>query len=510
MALIGRVGRKRPRARLALAGLYFLVLLGSVTTLYPFLLMMSTGFKGPVDQNDNRLVPLFWSSHAELRRKYLDDKYAGDISMLQSTEIGQFATEEEVARYERFLQDLPPEMWQVGFRTATNQVTSRTDRRWQEWVRERYKTIAAADDAYLETSPNFQSVLPPAELLDRRQWSPRQLAKWSDWLRFKRELPIEFRVPVRAERIYQEFLRGKFKNQMSRVPSEIKGDAKRFEQIRYRRGAPLDQEFRATYLPAAYQDQSVEDLWAKVSDGPLPIRAYEDAHVRREASSIRSEFSWRNYYYVFDYIALNGRSLWNTMVFCLLTILVQLTVNPLAAYALSRYPIRASGKILLFLLATMAFPAEVAMIPSFLLLKDLGLLNTFAALVLPGAASGFSIFLLKGFFDSQPQEIFESAQIDGARETTMMLRIALPLSKPVLGYMALLAFMGAYGAFMYAFLVTQNRDMWTLMVFIYQLGLTAPKAVMMAAITIAAIPTLLVFLAAQRVIMRGIVLPGER
>ena len=226
--------------------------------------------------------------------------------------------------------------------------------------------------------------------------------------------------------------------------------------------------------------------------------------------SLAREFASRNISYVVDYVALNGRVLLNTIIFCLLAILVQLTVNPLAAYALSRYPIPASGKILLFLLATMAFPAEVAMIPSFLLLKDLGLLNTFAALVLPTAASGYMIFVLKGFFDSLPKELFEAGQLDGAKETTMMGRIALPLSAPVFGYFALMAFMSAYGAFMYAFLVAQDHRIWTLMVWIYQLQGSAPKSVMMAAVTVAAIPTLLIFLLAQRFILRGIVLPGER
>ncbi|MER3496281.1 MAG: ABC transporter permease, partial [Chloroflexota bacterium] len=175
-----------------------------------------------------------------------------------------------------------------------------------------------------------------------------------------------------------------------------------------------------------------------------------------------------------------------------------------------RYPVRASGRILIFLLATLAFPAEVAMIPSFLLLKDLGLLNTFAALVLPTAASGYMIFLLKGFFDSLPPELFEAGQLDGAPETTLMMRVALPLSRPVLGYLALTAFMASYGAFIYAFLVAQDQKMWTLMVWLYQLQTSAPKAVTMAALALAALPTVLVFLLAQRVIMRGIVLPGER
>lgn len=242
----------------------------------------------------------------------------------------------------------------------------------------------------------------------------------------------------------------------------------------------------------------------------MPVAAYEASIVAKEAGAIRTEFATRNYAYVLDYILINGRAVFNTALFCLLAIATQLTVNPLAAYALSRYPIRQSGQILIFLLATMAFPAEVAMIPSFLLLKDLGLLNTFAALVLPTAASGYMIFLLKGFFDSLPQELFEAGSLDGAKESTMMFRIALPLSKPVLGYLSLLAFMGAYGAFIYAFLVAQDQRIWTLMVWIYQLQNTAPKSVMMAALTLAAIPTLVVFLLAQNAITRGIVLPGER
>ncbi len=269
-------------------------------------------------------------------------------------------------------------------------------------------------------------------------------------------------------------------------------------------------EFRKKVLPERYADGTVEDLWAKHHHGPMPIAAYESSFVKENAGPLKIEFSTRNYLYVLDYIFLHGRSLWNTVIFCFLAVALQLIVNTFAAYALSRYPIKASGKILLFLLATMAFPAEVTMIPAFLLVKDLGMLNTFAALVLPTAASGYMIFILKGFFDSLPHELFESGQMDGAKERTLLTKIALPLSKPVLGYVALLAFMGAYSAFMYAFLVAQNQQMWTLMVWIYQLQNMAPKAVIMAALTLAAAPTILVFLLAQKAITSGIVLPGER
>jgi len=498
-----------------MAVVYLVLSLGALTTLYPFAIMVSTGLKGPTDQTDPSLIPPYWSNLAgeeepgkldpkSLLGKYLADKYAGDQSQIGSTRTG---ADLDPSRYEAFLIELPLDHWAAGFRTAPNQVTGRLSQRYQAWLRTKYATIDDLNRAYIEENTAFQTVQPPAELLERPNWKPPTTLKYREWLEFKGALPAEFRLPVRGQRLWQEFLRAKSENQIARLPAEVVGKATSFEQIELPKS--FEGELGAAFLKAI-PDRFRGNLVEFAYGGQLPIEAYERKLVTERASELRSEFAGRNYRYVFDYIALNGRALWNTAIFCILAILTQLTVNPLAAYALSRYPIRASGKILLFLLATMAFPAEVAMIPSFLLLKDLGLLNTFAALVLPTAASGYMIYLLKGFFDSLPPELFESGQLDGAKESTMMMRIALPLSKPVLGYLALMAFMGAYGAFLYAFLVAQDQRVWTLMVFIYQLQNTAPKAVMMAALTLAAIPTLFVFLVAQRAILRGIILPGEK
>jgi multiple sugar transport system permease protein len=510
-----------------MALLYLVLSIGALTTIYPFAVMMVTGFKGPTDQNDNSLKPRFWDEFAtidaktnalapeSLMGKYLFDKYSGDASMIASTRIGAEAAPSEVEAYEKFLMSLPVDTWAAGFRTAPSQSTGRLTMRYQAWLRTRYATVDDLNKAYIEENAAFQTVQPPTEMLERKTWQVPTHRKYKEWLEFKATLPAEFRLPIREQRLWQEFLRGKFQNQIANVPASILGGAPAFESIRLPAadaltvdGKPTElsetfRAFRAGLTPRAL----ALPAWA---DSPFPIAAYETSFVRAHEAEVKQELSTRNYRYVLDYVALNGRALWNTAIFCLLAIAVQLTVNPLAAYALSRFPMKSTGKILLFLLATMAFPAEVAMIPSFLLLKDLGLLNTFAALVLPTAASGYMIFLLKGFFDSLPPELYESGQIDGAKETTMMLRIALPLSRPVLGYMALLAFMGAYGAFLYAFLVAQDQKIWTLMVFIYQLQNTAPKSVMMAALTLAALPTLVVFLLAQRVIMRGIILPGDK
>src|SRR5205807_807658 len=158
-----------------------------------------------------------------------------------------------------------------------------------------------------------------------------------------------------------------------------------------------------------------------------------------------------------------GNGIRNTAIFCALLVLTNLIVNPLAAYALSRYKPPSAYKILLFCMATMAFPAEVTMIPSFLMLRNLGLLNTFWALVLPGMANGFSIFLLKGFFDSLPQELYEAADIDGASEWTKFWTFTMALSKPILAVIALDAFNGAYSAFMMALIIIPDQKMWTLM-----------------------------------------------
>jgi multiple sugar transport system permease protein len=152
----------------------------------------------------------------------------------------------------------------------------------------------------------------------------------------------------------------------------------------------------------------------------------------------------------------------------------------------------------------MAFPAEIAMIPAFLLLKQLNLLNTYLALILPNLVNGFYVFLLKGFFDSLPQELFEVAELEGASEARVFLTVVIPLCLPIFAVIALFAFTFAYGSFMWAFIVCQNPELWTIMVFLYELQMYNPEYLVMTALTLASLPPLIVFILAQRIIMRGI------
>lgn len=304
---------------------------------------------------------------------------------------------------------------------------------------------------------------------------------------------------------------------------------------------------------------------------PLPVEMTDYADCLREKRQWRWEFLKRNYITVFDFILVHGNSVRNTVIYCALLIALQLIVNPLAAYALSRHKPPSTYMILLFCMATMAFPAEVTMIPSFLLLRrfplislgvgfvvsalaigfihrlrpgwpdmlkgvpgvalgiaagywlapllaatllgrphaSVSLLNTFWALILPGAANGFSIFLLKGFFDSLPEELYEAAELDGAGEFTKFWMITMTLSKPILAVIALGAFNAAYSQFMIALVIIPKESMWTLMIWLYQLQSWSHPAVTYASLVIAAVPTMLIFLFCQELIMRGIIVPSE-
>jgi len=243
---------------------------------------------------------------------------------------------------------------------------------------------------------------------------------------------------------------------------------------------------------------------------PLDLEQYDAWLLREHRGAIVREFLFRNYLQAIDYLVLHGRAFWVTFVFCSLNVLGHLIVNPLAAYALSRYKLRYAHWVLLFCLLTMAFPAEVGTIPRFLLIRELGMLNTIWALVLPGLAHGFSIFILKGFFDGLPKELYEAALIEGCSERWMMWNVTLSLTKPILAVTAFGSFMTAYGAFMFALIICPDERMWTISVWLYQFQQIVTEPVAFAGLVLASLPVLAAFLVAQRFILQGIVLPVER
>ena len=251
---------------------------------------------------------------------------------------------------------------------------------------------------------------------------------------------------------------------------------------------------------------------ARIEEARFPFReAMAVTFARRGWTDFLAGMA-ANYRMVGEFLFLRGQAFGNTLLLVVLSVLATLTVNPLAAYALSRFGLRAAEKILLFLLATMAFPAAVTAIPGFLLIRDLGLLNTFAALVLPTLASGMSIFILKGFFDGLPRELYEAAAIDGAKEWQILLRITLPMTTPILAVNALNAFISAYNSWEWALLVCQRQSHWTLAVWMYQMSqqLSDQPWAVMAGFVVVSVPTAVIFIACQKIILRGIVLPSMK
>ncbi|MHB9022887.1 MAG: carbohydrate ABC transporter permease [Armatimonadota bacterium] len=339
---------------------------------------------------------------------------------------------------------------------------------WIAFLRKRYQdNITLYQRAHKNSTADFTQIALPKEC-------PRDTVTMGEWNDFiTTTAPIASLTYDTPEERYRSFLREK-----------------------YQTVAAVNNAYATTYAD-----------WDNVL--PPNTRVWA-ANCNEHAGAIRWEFASRNYSTVFNYIVLHGRAFANTIVYIMLALLVTLTVNPIAAYALSRFKMPSANRILLFLLATMAFPAEISMIPNFLLLKQLSLLNTFWALVLPGMASGFSIFLLKGMFDALPQDLYEAAELDGAGEATIFYRITIPLVKPFLAYLALGTFTAAYGAFAFAFILCPDPKMWTLMVYLQQMEYWYSKPVQFAGFVLAAIPTLIVFIACQRVIMQGIVLPTEK
>lgn len=243
---------------------------------------------------------------------------------------------------------------------------------------------------------------------------------------------------------------------------------------------------------------------------PAAVAAMEYEYVRKHAGALRWAYTVRNYINVLDELIFQGRALLNTTIFCAMAIVLAMLVNPMAAYAMSRFKMVSTYKILLFLMATMAFPPMVTLIPQFIMLRNLGLFNTFIALVMPLLVNGYMIFLLKGFFDSLPNELYEAARIDGASEIRMFWQITMALSKPILAVLALGTFTSAYTMFLYPLLVAPDTDMWLISVWLFQYQQRSSSAGVYASIIIASIPTMVIFLFAQRTIMRGIVVPIEK
>jgi multiple sugar transport system permease protein len=227
------------------------------------------------------------------------------------------------------------------------------------------------------------------------------------------------------------------------------------------------------------------------------------------ALGLPSTLAWENYPRAFTFFPF-VRFLLNTLVLAVGGTLLHLLTSCLAAYAFARMRFRLREPLFLLYLGTLMVPQQVTIVPLFLMLRSVGLVDTFWALILPGAFHALGVFLLRQFFLTIPRELEESAFMDGAGRLRILWQIILPLSRPALATLAVFTFVREWNQFLWPLIVTTSPEMRTLPVglsqFTGQYG--TEWHLLMAASTATLLPTLLVFFAAQRHFVRGIALTG--
>ncbi|MFG2472560.1 carbohydrate ABC transporter permease [Streptomyces canus] len=202
--------------------------------------------------------------------------------------------------------------------------------------------------------------------------------------------------------------------------------------------------------------------------------------------------------------------LWNTVVQAAGAWAFQLVLCTAAAYALSRLrPV--FGKVVLGgILATLMVPAQALVVPKYLTVADLGLLNDPLAIWLPAVANAFNLYLLKRFFDQLPRDVLEAAEIDGAGKLRILWSIVLPMSRPVLGVVSIFALVAVWQDFLWPLMVFSDTDRQPISVALVQLSQNIQLTVLIAAMVIASIPMVALFLVFQRHIVAGIGAGGTK
>jgi len=222
-----------------------------------------------------------------------------------------------------------------------------------------------------------------------------------------------------------------------------------------------------------------------------------------------SKLAWENFTYAWNYIPF-GRFFINSIFVSLTVTILEVLTSSLAAYAFAR--LRFPGRDLLFYLylGTLMIPAQVTIVPQFILMNQFGWVDTYQALILPAAFTAFGTFLLRQFFLTIPFELEESARIDGCSRFGTYFRIILPLSKPALATLGVFAFVTQWNSFFWPLVITSSDEMKVLSVGLKMFqGIYGTEwHLMMAASAIVIIPSVIVFGVLQRYLVEGIQLTG--
>jgi multiple sugar transport system permease protein len=246
-------------------------------------------------------------------------------------------------------------------------------------------------------------------------------------------------------------------------------------------------------------------LWA------APLLWALSTALRPELETVSSDFHWLPQEWTLDAFAKTlgagnvVRWLFNSFLVALLVTVVTMAISLMAAYAFSQ--LRFRGRSLLFGVAMLAFllPFEALLVPLFRTMNQLGLINSYAGIVLPQVVSPVVIYVFKGFFDEIPADFREAAVMDGAGPLRVLWAVYLPISGNIVWAMAIVTFIAAWNNFLWPFIIVTSNDMMTI-----PLGLTQTYdafgvryAQLMAAALLGALPVALAYVAFQRRVTQG-------
>jgi len=209
---------------------------------------------------------------------------------------------------------------------------------------------------------------------------------------------------------------------------------------------------------------------------------------------------------MYDYMRYFMNSVFITVVATMLTLLI----NSMAAFAFAKYNFRGRDGLFVLTLAMIMIPLQVILIPMYLVVSSLGLVNTYWGMIIPAAATPTGVFVIRQYMLTIPDELIESARIDGAGEFRIYARIMLPLARPALAVIAIFSILWRWNDFLWPLLIAQTERLYTLPVALALLNgqLVVPYNVVLAMSVMSIIPVLFMFVFMQRQIIQGIAHTG--
>lgn len=222
-----------------------------------------------------------------------------------------------------------------------------------------------------------------------------------------------------------------------------------------------------------------------------------------------SEPQWQNY--VLPFQKTVGRYFLNSVIVSGAQTLAPLVLCSMAGYSLAKFRYPGRNLAFIFILSTIMLPIQVTLVPTFLIIKDLGWVNSYAGLIVPGLATTFGTFLMRQFFLSIPSEYIDAARIDGAGELRIYWQIMLPMCRPALSALAVFSFTNSWNSFLWPLVVVNQDEMRTIPLgIVFYIGeQRAPEyGQLLAVAVLASLPVLALFLVMQREFIRGAAISG--